>query len=242
MLVEDPLGGFRRWRYIPIPDEVEEGYESPGAALAVAVPRYIDSITWSRELRAKIDAERREFDQEFLRQGHPTLSLTQPWSFMFPASLPDVAEVIVQWGTNRSFFSVEQGEVDSTHGTYIVNEEEGHVLGTIHMRAVDDKATEVIYVSGAYHRNSALVSSSLYMRLDLFSIDDTSPNSRTQLKDSYLDDIFNAWYAEQKKGKRITLKQWAAQVNISYHYLSRHHKAYKQRRQLAAKAEHNESQ
>jgi len=236
ILVEDPHGGSHRWHHMSVRDSKQkEGYESPVTALAAAVVQHNEDIIRRRELLAGMDRDKEKSDKDMLEWAHPTLTLSLPWSSLLEEQLSSVDEAITLWGTDRQFVKLQRQEGDAAHITYLAQSpDEDLVIGTIHVRAIDDERTEVIYVPAEYHRYSAIVMSSLYRLVSYEPESDTASSAIAQLQEEQhdLDLIFDAWYVEKKKGKRITLKQWAAQANVSYHYLSRHHKAYK-KRQLA---------
>ncbi len=161
----------------------------------------------------------------------------QRWHYIFLRE-----GVVIHWGTDREFVKLHQEEQTSTYTRFAAQvPKDDHLLGTIHIRAISETVTEVIYIPGAYHIFSAITTASLYGLLQMISLPDSAFSDDNELQESNLDFVFDASYAEKRKGKRISLKQWAAQSNISYYYLSRHHKAYKER-QLYARVERNESQ
>jgi len=243
LLLENPHGEDQRWHYIFLREGVEEtSYSSPPLALMAAIAAHRENAARVRELREMIDRDQKETEKYFLEGVQPALSLSQPWSLTVQEELKELEEAVIHWGTDREFVKLHQEEQTSTYTRFAAQvPKDDHLLGTIHMRAISETVTEVIYIPGAYHIFSAITTASLYGLLQMISLPDSAFSDDNELQESNLDFVFDAWYAEKRKGKRISLKQWAAQSNISYYYLSRHHKAYKER-QLYARVERNESQ
>lgn len=243
LLLENPHGGDTRWHCVfHRRGWVEEGCYSPASSLSEAILRYKEHDALSREIIERVNQSRRENDQYFLGEFDPPISVAQPWSFSVPESIGQLERVVTEWGTDRTFVQIYQKERSAEYMQYIVQAPvDNHSLGTIHIRALSKVATEVIYIPGAYHIHSSITMASLHRTLRMMSLPDSVFSDKDEIPRNNLDSIFDAWYAEKRKGKHIILKQWAAQSGISYHYLSRHHKAYRERQRLA-KDDDNESQ
>lgn len=250
-MVEDPHGGEHAWYFLTVTVPTQ-GYNTVQDALAAGIMFRRDQVTSHRQGLQEMEERHRERDERDLKSIHPTLALTQPWSFSLTVNLRSVAESIDKWASYMTLVKIERQESDDTHVTYQVipiRYEVAKILAkykkredadkvpapsTLYLRATDNETTEAIFVPGGYHDHSAMVISSLYRRLEIIEEDNTlfdEDNMEQMNTEDYpLDPIFDAWYAERRAGKRITLKQWAVQANISYHWLSRNHKSYKQRK------------